>query len=157
MVDHNRVHHQQNSGWNHNGILSVVSSHFELTNFVQVSPQKTNYISTNTFEWTRPGRPVARQPYTGLSSSKTHLRTKVVKKTIGRDPMAFVVQEVGEATSWRWASPCTSNCQITRSSKLWGCWGFWGRWYPGLELGIWNSGCQSLVNPQYSRVKHNIV
>ena len=26
----------------------------------------------------------------------------------------------------------------------------------GLELGIWNSGCQSLVNHQNSRVKHNI-
>ena len=24
----------------------------------------------------------------------------------------------------------------------------------GLELGIWNSGCQSLVNPQILRVKH---
>ena len=27
----------------------------------------------------------------------------------------------------------------------------------GLKLGIWNSGCQSLVNPQNSRVQHNIM
>ena len=27
----------------------------------------------------------------------------------------------------------------------------------GLELGIWNSGCQSLVNAQNSRVQHNIM
>ena len=29
--------------------------------------------------------------------------------------------------------------------------------HTGLELGIWNSGCQSLVNPQNSRVQHNIM
>ena len=29
--------------------------------------------------------------------------------------------------------------------------------YTGIELHIWTSGCQSLVNPQIVRVKHNIM